>query len=53
MNLPFHWDGRQLCLPEANSLSPPFMDASDLRVAIFSGNFNYVRDGAKMASQRR
>ena len=52
MNLPFHWHGRQLCLPEANSLSPPSMDVSDLRVAIVSGNYNYVRDGANQALNR-
>ena len=28
------------------------MDASDLRVAIFSGNYNYVRDGANQALNR-
>ena len=35
-----------------NSLSPPVMDVSDLRVAIFSGNYNYVRDGANQALNR-
>ena len=25
------------------------MQASDLRVALFSGNYNYVRDGANQA----
>ena len=28
------------------------MDVSDLRVAIFSGNYNYVRDGANQALNR-
>lgn len=28
------------------------MDASDLRVALFSGNYNYVRDGANQALNR-
>ncbi|HEV2746232.1 MAG TPA: glycosyltransferase family 1 protein [Allosphingosinicella sp.] len=28
------------------------MDASDLRIAIFSGNYNYVRDGANQALNR-
>ena len=30
----------------------PDMDVSDLRVAIFSGNYNYVRDGANQALNR-
>ena len=30
----------------------PSMNASDLRVAIFSGNYNYVRDGANQALNR-
>ena len=30
----------------------PFMQTSDLRVAIFSGNYNYVRDGANQALNR-
>ena len=28
------------------------MNASDLRVALFSGNYNYVRDGANQALNR-
>jgi glycosyltransferase involved in cell wall biosynthesis len=28
------------------------MDASDLRIAMFSGNYNYVRDGANQALNR-
>ena len=28
------------------------MDASGLRVALFSGNYNYVRDGANQALNR-
>jgi glycosyltransferase involved in cell wall biosynthesis len=28
------------------------MDASDLRIAVFSGNYNYVRDGANQALNR-
>jgi glycosyltransferase involved in cell wall biosynthesis len=28
------------------------MDASDLRIALFSGNYNYVRDGANQALNR-
>jgi len=31
---------------------PPPMHVSDLRVAIFSGNYNYVRDGANQALNR-
>ena len=29
-----------------------FMDTSDLRIALFSGNYNYVRDGANQALNR-
>ena len=28
------------------------MDASGLRIALFSGNYNYVRDGANQALNR-
>ena len=28
------------------------MDASELRVAVFTGNYNYVRDGANQALNR-
>ena len=28
------------------------MDIADLRVALFSGNYNYVRDGANQALNR-
>ena len=28
------------------------MDASDLRIALFSGNYNYIRDGANQALNR-
>ena len=28
------------------------MDVSDLRIALFSGNYNYVRDGANQALNR-
>jgi phosphatidylinositol alpha 1,6-mannosyltransferase len=31
---------------------PPDMHVSDLRVALFSGNYNYVRDGANQAQNR-
>src|SRR6201995_660337 len=30
----------------------PDMDVSELRVALFSGNYNYVRDGANQALNR-
>jgi len=33
-------------------LIPETMDVTDLRVAIFSGNYNYVRDGANQALNR-
>jgi phosphatidylinositol alpha 1,6-mannosyltransferase len=36
----------------ADFLIGPQMDVSDLRVAIFSGNYNYVRDGANQALNR-
>lgn len=32
--------------------SSAMMDASDLRIALFSGNYNYVRDGANQALNR-
>jgi glycosyltransferase involved in cell wall biosynthesis len=42
-----------LALPSADEgLIGPEMDVSDLRVAIFSGNYNYVRDGANQALNR-
>ncbi len=42
-----------LALPSADeALIGPDMDVSDLRVAIFSGNYNYVRDGANQALNR-
>ncbi len=31
---------------------PPPMQTSDLRIALFSGNYNYVRDGANQALNR-
>src|SRR6218665_408012 len=41
-------------LPRADeALIAPDMDLSDLRVAIFSGNYNYVRDGANQALNGR
>src|SRR3569832_1616120 len=33
-------------------LQPQSMQTSDLRVALFSGNYNYVRDGANQALNR-
>src|SRR3954470_14100800 len=33
-------------------LQPAFVQSSDLRVALFSGNYNYVRDGANQALNR-
>src|SRR6186713_3222845 len=45
--------GRSRALPSAaEALIDPDMDVSDLRVAIFSGNYNYVRDGANQALNR-
>jgi phosphatidylinositol alpha 1,6-mannosyltransferase len=44
---------RGRALPSADeALNGPDMDVSDLRVAIFSGNYNYVRDGANQALNR-
>ena len=43
---------RRFAFASPNSLSDPQMDVSDLRVAIFSGNYNYVRDGANQALNR-
>src|SRR3954469_7224351 len=34
------------------SLQPCPVQATDLRVALFSGNYNYVRDGANQALNR-
>lgn len=31
---------------------PPAMEANDLRIALFSGNYNYTRDGANQALNR-
>src|ERR1700741_1612388 len=35
-----------------NPLQPPAVQPSDLRVALFSGNYNYVRDGANQSLNR-
>lgn len=43
--------GRALPLLDETLIGPD-MDVSDLRVAIFSGNYNYVRDGANQALNR-
>src|SRR3954465_7123284 len=34
------------------SLQPVRVNPSDLRIALFSGNYNYVRDGANQALNR-
>jgi len=48
-----HDAGRPLALPSpAEALIGPEMDVSELRVALFSGNYNYVRDGANQALNR-
>ncbi len=45
--------GKGRALPSADEAPiAPDMDVSDLRVAIFSGNYNYVRDGANQALNR-
>jgi len=33
-------------------MAPAIMDIADLRIALFSGNYNYVRDGANQALNR-
>src|SRR5690349_12830582 len=38
--------------PTAKPLQPRPVDPKDLRVALFSGNYNYVRDGANQALNR-
>jgi phosphatidylinositol alpha 1,6-mannosyltransferase len=43
--------GRALPSPAEFPIGPE-MDVTDLRVAIFSGNYNYVRDGANQALNR-
>src|SRR5689334_21344693 len=45
--------GTPLALPSpADAPIGPGMDVSELRVALFSGNYNYVRDGANQALNR-
>ena len=39
-------------LPLKEAAAPPRADASDLRIALFSGNYNCVRDGANRALNR-
>ncbi len=34
------------------AMGQPIMDTADLRIALFSGNYNYVRDGANQALNR-
>src|SRR3569832_769570 len=38
--------------PTDKPLQPRAVDAKELRVALFSGNYNYVRDGANQALNR-
>lgn len=38
--------------PASPSLKPRAMDVTDLRIALFSGNYNYTRDGANQALNR-
>ena len=44
--------GRPNLTPTKKPLHPAAVQASDLRVALFSGNYNYVRDGANQALNR-
>jgi phosphatidylinositol alpha 1,6-mannosyltransferase len=39
-------------LPSAHGYRPGTMDVTDLRIALFSGNYNYIRDGANQALNR-
>src|SRR6185369_6287306 len=44
--------GRPNLTPTEKPLQPRAVQPSDLRVALFSGNYNYVRDGANQALNR-
>jgi hypothetical protein len=44
--------GRPNLTPIAKPLQPPAVEPSDLRIALFSGNYNYVRDGANQSLNR-
>jgi glycosyltransferase involved in cell wall biosynthesis len=44
--------GSPYLTPTKKPLQPATVQASDLRVALFSGNYNYVRDGANQALNR-
>src|SRR3954469_15481663 len=44
--------GRPNLTPTHKPLQPPPVKPSDLRIALFSGNYNYVRDGANQALNR-
>src|SRR5438045_793566 len=44
--------GNPYLTPTKKPLHPAHVQASDLRVALFSGNYNYVRDGANQALNR-
>ncbi len=39
-------------IPAREAMGLPIMDIADLRIALFSGNYNYVRDGANQALNR-
>ena len=42
-------EGAAVDAPAPGRYARPLMQASDLRVALFSGNYNYVKDGANQA----
>src|SRR3954454_18480064 len=44
--------GRPNLTPTDKPLQPPPVKPSDLRIALFSGNYNYVRDGANQGLNR-
>src|SRR5437763_3107343 len=41
-----------ICLPAIPRYSPSTVKPNELRIALFSGNYNYVRDGANQALNR-
>src|SRR6478672_8538484 len=55
MNIRASWraiGGRPNLTLTKKPLQPRAVQSSDLRVALFSGNYNYVRDGANQALNR-
>src|SRR5437868_14962853 len=44
--------GSPYLTPTKKPLQPALVQASDLRIALFSGNYNYVRDGGNQSLNR-